>query len=165
MVEINLALLVTQVVTFLIAMVIVWKFFWGPLTKMMQDRTKKISSDIERAEDGRRVVESLEAEYHWSLSEIEEQARKEINEAIRKGNHAKEEILQDARKEAQRELEKARADLTLERAQVINGLRQQVSEISLAALEKVLGQGVGRQIQKNLLDEFITEVEQVEKVK
>jgi F-type H+-transporting ATPase subunit b len=165
MVEINLALLLTQVVTFLIAMFVVWKFFWGPLTQMMQERTKKISGDIERAENGRREVESLEAEYHRRLSQIEEQARKAINEAIQRGNHAKDEILQEARQEAQRVLEKAQADLQLEREQVIRELGNQVSEIALAAVERVLGQGVDTKIQQSLLDGFISEVEQVEKIK
>ena len=70
MIEISWPLLVTQVVTFLAAMVIIWKLFWGPLTRMMQERTQKISDDLERAENGRREIEALEADYHRRLAEI-----------------------------------------------------------------------------------------------
>jgi len=165
MIEISWPLLITQVVTFLAAMIIVWKLFWGPLTKMMQERSQKISDDLERAENGRREIEALEADYHRRLSEIEEQTRKEINEAVQKGNIAKEEILQEARAEAQRILEKTRQDLVVEREQVIRELRRQVSDLSLLAVERLLGQGIDMKVQKRLLDEFLDEVEKVEKVR
>ncbi|MCD4813193.1 F0F1 ATP synthase subunit B [bacterium] len=164
MIEISWPLLITQVVTFLVAMVVVWKLFWGPLTKMMQERTRKISGDLEKADHGRREIESLEADYHRRLSDIEEHARKEINSAIQKGNKAKEDILVEARDEAQKVLDKTRRDLAIERDQVIRELRSQVTEISMTAIERILGESIDKQVQQRLLDDFIDEVDKVQKL-
>jgi len=163
MIEISWPLLIIQVATFLAAMVVVWKFFWGPLKPMMNERTQKIADDLQRAENGRREVEALEGEYHRRLSEIEEKARKEINEALQRGHQAKEEILKDARAEAQRLLEKAQRDLAAEREKVVRELRHQVADISLAAVEKLIGQGMDQKIQQRLLDQFLSDLEKTGK--
>lgn len=164
MIEISWPLLLAQVVTFLAAMVIVWKLFWGPLTRMMEERTRKISDDLERAENGRQEIEALEADYHCRLAEIEEQASKQIKDAVNKGTLAREEILSGARQEAQRILEKAQQDLALERENVIRELRNQVTDLSLAAVERLLGQGLDQKVQRRLLDGFINEVDNLENV-
>ncbi|MBN1595744.1 F0F1 ATP synthase subunit B [candidate division FCPU426 bacterium] len=163
MIEIHWPLLLTQIATFLVAMFIIWKWFWGPLTRLLQQRSQKIAGDLERAEQGRREIDVLEAEYRQRLSQIEEQARRQINEAIQKGNQSKEEILQEARMEAQRILEKTRMDLALERDRVVRELRKQMADLSLAAIERLLGQGVDQKTQKRLLDDFMLEVEKAEK--
>lgn len=159
MIEISWPLLLTQIVTFLVAMVVVWRLFWGPLSRIMRERTEKISSDLERAETGRRELEALEADYRHRMAAIEEQARKEIKDAIQKGNQAKDEILESARQEAQRVLEKAQQDLVRERELVIHELRAHVADLSLSAVERLLGDGVDQKSQKRLLEEFLSEVD------
>jgi len=159
MIEINLFLLVTQIVTFLLAMVIVWKLAWGPLTQMMRERTERIAGDLQRAENGRREIEALEGEYHQRISEVEEKARQEIREALDRGNLAKEQLLEEARNEAKRILDRAQAELVQERERVVRELRAQVTDISLAAVERLLGQGLDQKAQKRLLDQFVSEVD------
>jgi F-type H+-transporting ATPase subunit b len=164
MIEINLFLLVTQVVTFLVAMVIVWKLFWGPLTQLMRQRATRIAEDVQRAEQGRREIEALEADYHHRLAALEAQVRQSIQDAVAKGNVAKDELLAEARAEAKRILDKAQADLALERERVVRELRAQVTDISLAALERLLGTGLDVQAQKRLLDQFVKDVQELKPV-
>lgn len=163
MVEINWGLLITQVATFLVAMVILWKFSWGPLTKMMEDRSKGIKDDIERAEKGRNEIEALEADYHRRLAEIEEKARKEINDAIQKGHQEKELILKEAREESQHLLEKNQEMLAQERQQVIRELRGQVTDIVLKTVEQLVGENADAKAHGNLVDRFIKDLEEVGK--
>jgi len=165
MIEISWELLITNIVTFLVAMVIVWKLFWGPLQKMMKSRSDKIANDIQQTEKGRNEVQALEADYKRRLAEIEEKVRKELNRAVQKGNAAKEEIIQTARQEAQRILEKAQKDLALEREQVLRELRKEVSELALTAAENLLRENLDKKIQTELLNGFIGKVKTAEKAK
>jgi len=159
MIEINWFLLITQIVTFLVAMTLVWKMAWGPLTKMMQERTGRIADDLQRAESGRREIEALEAEYHRRIAEVEAKARQEIQDALAKGNQAREQLLDEARAEAKRILEKAQQDLAQEREKVMRDVRSQIIDLSLAAVERLLGQGLDAKAQKQLLDRFVSDVE------
>ena len=159
MMELNWMLLSVQVATFLVAMVIIWKLFWGPLTNYMRERSSQIAGDLQRAEKGKREIEALEAEYHSRLTELETRAQQEIKDALARGAQAKEQILTEARQEAKRILEKAQADLSQERAQVVRELRAHITQISLQAVERLLGQGLDTQTQKRLLDQFISDLE------
>jgi F-type H+-transporting ATPase subunit b len=159
MMELNWMLLSVQVATFLAAMVIIWKLFWGPLTRFMRERSSQIESDLQRAETGKREIEALEAEYHRRLSELEERAQHEIKDALARGAQAHDQILAESRQEAKRILEKAQADLAVERERVVRELRSYVADISMDALEKLLGEGLDQRVQKRLLDQFVTELE------
>jgi F-type H+-transporting ATPase subunit b len=161
MMEINWVLLSVQVATFLVAMVIIWKLFWGPLTKFMQERSQQIEGDLKRAETGKREIEAMEAEYHRRLSELEERAQQEIKEALARGAQAKDQIMIEARQEAKRILDKAQSDLTLERERLLRELRSHMTEISLQAVERLLGQGLDQNVQKRLLDQFLSDLEKV----
>ncbi len=163
MIEINWSLLLIQVATFLAAMIVVWKFSWGPLTRMMQDRTHKIQDDIDRATKGRHEVEVLEGEYHRQLADIEDKARKTINEAIQKGHQERELILQEAQEEAKRLLEKNHEMLQQERQQVIKELRTEVSSIAIKAIEQLLQEKNKDELQDRLVDDFINDLDKVEK--
>ncbi len=164
MIEINWFLLVTQVVTFLAAMVIVWKLFWGPLTQLMRERSTRIAEDVKRAEQGRHEIEALEADYRRRLGELESQTRQALQDAVARGNQAKDQLLAEARAEARRVLDKAQADLAQERERVVRELRGQITDISLAALERLLGEGLDPQAQRRLLDQFVKDVQETKPV-
>jgi F-type H+-transporting ATPase subunit b len=163
MIEINWPLLLVQVATFLVAMIVVWKFSWGPLTRMMQERSRKIEDDIDRASKGRHEVEVLEGEYHRQLAEIEEKARKTINEAVQKGHQEREVILQEAQDEAKRLLEKNQEMLQQERRQVIKELRAEVSSMAIKAMEQLLQEKNKNELHARLVDDFINDLDKVEK--
>jgi F-type H+-transporting ATPase subunit b len=164
MIEINWFLLVTQIATFLAAMVIVWKLAWGPLTQLMRERSQKIASDLQKAESGRHEIEALEAEYHRRLADVEAKARQQIQDALAQGNQAKEQVLNEARAEAKRILEQAQRDLAQERENVLRELRAQMTDISLAAVEKLLGEGLDLKVQKRLLEQFVNEVDNLKAI-
>jgi len=159
MMELNWMLLSVQVATFLAAMWIIWKLFWGPLTNYMRERSGQIANDLQRAESGKREIEALEAEYHARLTALEARAQQEIKEALAQGTKAKEQIMAEARQEAKRILDKAQADLSQERDRVVRELRAHVTDISLQAVERLLGQGLDTQTQKRLLDQFVSDLE------
>lgn len=159
MMELNGMLLSVQVATFLAAMVIIWKLFWGPLTRFMKERSSQIAGDLERAERGKRDIEVLEAEYSTRLSDLEARAQQEIKDALAQGAKLKEQILTEARQEAKRILDKAQGDLSQERERVVRELRTHITELSLQAVERLLGQGLDAQAQKHLLNQFVSDLE------
>ena len=163
MIEINGFLLVTQVATFLVALAIVWRFFWGPLTRFMRERSERMAADVRRAEEGRREIEALEAEYQRRLAELEQRAQHEIQLALHRGQEAKDRMLLEAREEGRRILERARADLAAERERVVRELREHVSGISLAAVERLLGEGLDAKVQQRLLDQFVSETQSLKR--
>jgi F-type H+-transporting ATPase subunit b len=165
MIEISWPLLLVNIATFLAAMVIVWKFFWGPITQLMRERTRRISDDLSQAEKGRKEVEAMEADYRLRLAGIEEEARKAITEAVARGARHKEEMAAQARAEAERIAERARQDVAQAREQLIRELRGHVTQLSLDALQGFFENKLETPARKALMDAFLRDMEKIKGVR
>ncbi len=100
MIKIDPWLLLAQIASFLVALFILWRFFWGPLTQMIEKRRSAIAKELDDARKGREDAESLKHEYEQHLSQADETAKKILHAAIDEGHAAKEDILRAAREQA-----------------------------------------------------------------
>ena len=73
----------------------------------------------------------------------------------------RQELLDEARAEAQQLIDRAREEIAREREQAMTELRQQVADLSLSIADKVVGQSLDRNAQRRLIAEFIDETEEL----
>jgi F-type H+-transporting ATPase subunit b len=85
MVEINFNILIVQAVSFLIAVVILWKIAWKPLVTFLQNRRKGIEENINAAKTSKENALKLEEDYKKKISLIEQEARVMFNNALEEG--------------------------------------------------------------------------------
>jgi len=109
--DINTALSVWTAITFLLLIVVLGRFAWGPILQMVDTREKTIADAIEEAKKERAEAERAAAEMRQSL----ERARAEAAE--REAHGAREEALRlrdqaAAAERDQQDLKTARARLT-----------------------------------------------------
>ena len=69
------------IISFLVLMVILKKVAYGPLTKVLDERAAKISSDIDSAEKARQEAEKLAAQRQSELADTRQQATKVVADA------------------------------------------------------------------------------------
>lgn len=138
MIEINLSLLLAQVVTFLIALYIVWKLSWGPLQQLMKSRQERIRNDLQNAEQTRQAAARLESDYRFRLSQIEQQIKELITIAKLEGNRERDEIIKNARQEIAEIHKRALEQLELEKEDAMQQLRSKVIDISVSLSGKIM---------------------------
>ena len=136
--------IVTQLVGFLIVFLILKKYAFGTLLRLIDERRRVIERDLKDAETRRAEAERLEAEYQAKLRLIEQEARAKILEAVGEANRVSREIREDARQEALKIIESSKADIANEVAKSRTLIRNEMVELSLRA--------AGRLIRKNLTD-------------
>ena len=93
MIDINWKILAVQAITFVIALFILWKIAYKSIAQILADRTNKIKSDFDKAEQERIAMEKLRMEYEVKLKDIELEVKKLIGEATKSGQKTKEEIM------------------------------------------------------------------------
>ena len=138
MIEINPSLLLAQVVTFLIALFIVWKISWGPLQQLMKSRQERIRNDLQNAEQTRQAAARLESDYRFRLSQIEQQIKELITIAKLEGNRERDEIIKNARQEIAEIHKRALEQLELEKEDAMQQLRSKVIDISVSLSGKIM---------------------------
>ena len=156
--KIDPALLFIQAITFGLAVLVLWRFFWKPLAKFMETRRYAIEHDIETARQSRESAEQLQAQLTQRLAEIDTEAWRLLQLASDEGKRTREQILKEAQDEARRLLDNAGRQIAEARVRAIHDLRAETVALSMLIAEKALKQSVDAQVQHRLVDEFVAEL-------
>lgn len=138
MLEINPALFLSQMVTFLIALFIVWKIAWGPLQNLMKSRQDNIRENLQQAEQTRQAAARLEEDYRYRLSQIEQQTKELFVIAKLEGNRLRDEIVTNAQKEVSEMHKRSQEQLELKKEYLLRDLRTKVVELSLSLSGRII---------------------------
>jgi F-type H+-transporting ATPase subunit b len=152
--------IVTQIVGFLIAILLLKKFAWKPLLSMLEERRTKIKAEFDTIDEERKKTENLYADYEKKLREIDSVARVKIQEAAREGQKMADEIKEEARKEAREIVYKTREDVErdIEKAKV--QLRDEVISMTMQITEKLIGEKLDTEKDKKLVARFVDDLKQ-----
>ncbi len=153
--------LLTQIVGFLLAVWILKRFAWKPLLGMLEQRSARIKSDLDEAEQARKKAGELLLEYQRQLKEIDATARQKIQEAIAEGNRVAAEIREQSRIEAKEIISKARDELARDVAKAKVELRNDMVKMSILATEKIINEKLDDEKHRQLIGRFLDEVEHI----
>lgn len=159
MLHIDPTILISQVITFLVFLTVVWKVSWKPLLGFLRDRQEKIRQSLEDAENMRKAASKLEEDYRLRLQQVEQQSKELISQAKVEGNRAKDEIIKSAQKEIEEMRHRAEEHLDLEKEQLVRELRSNIVTLSLSLTNKIIGDAQLKSLSEDRLQEILKELE------
>jgi len=134
----DFGLLFWMLISFSILLIILRKFAWKPILKMLQDREDEISKSLNSAQQAKEQMEKLNAENEKILKE----ARAEREAMLREAKATKDKIVAQAQEAAKAEADKiiaaARAEIAAEKDAAMSELSDKVAELSVQIAEKIL---------------------------
>ncbi len=151
----NIGDILATLVVFIILMVLLKKFAWGPLMGVMQEREDLIAGEIETAEKSRQESRKLLEEQQNLLKEARTQAQQIVENAKKQGEVSREDIIANARAEAGRIKESAVQEIANEREQALSAVREEVVALSMLAASRVLGKEISEEDNRQLINETI----------
>ena len=155
---VDIRLVVTQILGFLVMVWALRRWAWGPLLAVLEARREKIAGEFREADRLKAEALGLKAKYDADLKGIDAQARLRLQEAVAEGQRVAAEIKAQAQKDAAVRLERAADEIAREREKAKEILKQQVIGLSLRTAEKILRQKLDDPAQRRLAGEFIDEV-------
>jgi F-type H+-transporting ATPase subunit b len=146
-----------QLVAFLIFIGLLWKLALGPIVSLLDKRQERIRESIEAAQRMQAELQATAARNEEILNE----ARREAQTILTNAREAGESTLTRAREEAARQAEEylSRAEATLrsETEQARLQLRQEVADIAVAAASKIVRKELDPAAQSRLIEETLSE--------
>ena len=143
-----------QILTFIVLVWFIQKFLWGPITDMMEARSKRIADGLAASERGKHELELAEQRSAERLRE----AKQDASDIIVAANKRSHEIIEDAKEqgrvEGQRQIEVAVAEIEQEVNRIKEDLRRQFVNLTLATAEKILE----REVDATAHDEFLNKM-------
>lgn len=153
--HIDVPVILTTVIGFLIVVWILKKYAWGPVLDLLDARREKIRSDYAAADTARDDAAKLKDEFEVQLGSIKVIEKERVQEAVKRGEDLADRIQTEARQKADATLDKARTDLEVETRNAQVELKDQVVDLAIGAAEKLIGQKLDDQTHRKLVQDYI----------
>lgn len=145
-------------VVFLLLLLLLWRFAWGPLSKALHDREHHMEQTLRQAEAARAESERLLAEHRTLMQQANQQVQAMLDEARRGAEANAEAIRRAAQQEAEATLERARREIESARDQALIDIWGRTAELAVAVAGKVLDREMGPDDQRRLVEQAMAEL-------
>ena len=145
-----------QLIVFVILFLLLKKYAFGPLMRVMNERSNYIANQITTAEKNREEVERLAEEHKAAVANA--RTEEMLDNARRSGEKQAADIIAAAESEARRLREEATAEITREKENAIAELREQVGSLSVLLAGKIISQELSAESHKALFEEAVKEM-------
>ena len=151
-------LLVSQIVNFLLLVVILRLVLYKPVLNMLAQRKERIAQSMKDAERASAAAQEAEQE----KAKILEAARREAQEIRAQATRDAEKIAQDVRSRADVEAQEIRMRSQADAEKMVEAAladaNKQIADLAILATERLLGHELAnRAEQERLVDEFLAE--------
>lgn len=138
--DIQLPQILFQVVNFGVVMGALTYLLYKPVQKALDDRAHRIAEGQAAAEAAMAEKDALESQKRKLERDNDKKVAELIEQATKKAQAQKQEILAKAKAEAQQEVEKLKEQWLIEKQQLKQDMRQELVETVMSVTEKVIGQ-------------------------
>jgi F-type H+-transporting ATPase subunit b len=157
--DVDFSHIITQILAFLVMLWVLKKFCWAPLLSLLQERKEFIASEFKDVAAKKEAVHHLVEDYQNKLKGIESEARIKLQEAISEGRKIAKAIQEEAQANAKAAELKNQAEIQKQIASAKTQLRNDMINLVIATSEKFLHQKLDDSAQRQLIAEFVQEVE------
>lgn len=156
--DINPGLTLWTAITFLLLLVVLSKFAWGPIVKMLNERESTIREAIESAKKERAEAEKLMAEQKAALSTATREAAELAKRNQAEVETLRQELTAKARKEADELVASARKQIVEEKAKAVTELRGMVADLAIEAAGKLVKANLDDKAQRALVEDYLKQL-------
>ena len=157
-ISINLWDILVSLANLVILFLLVKKFLYKPVKKMLETRQASIDSDYAKAYEAKEQALADKLAYEEKLSEAKTEADGVIQSAVSMAKLRENEILAEAKEKADAIMRKANDDASLELKKAEKSIKDEIVVVSTLLAEKLLERELNEKDNKELVDSFIAEI-------
>ena len=157
--EFSIGLFFWQTIIFILLIFLLKKYAWKPILDAVNEREEGIKNALLSAEKAKEEMASLQSDNEETLKK----ARAERDSLLKEAREIKQQLIDDAKNEAQSEAKKiisqAQETIQNEKKAAISDLKNQVAYLSIDIAEKVLKEKLSDdKTQMNLVKDLVKDV-------
>lgn len=132
---------------------------YKPVKKFMADRTERIKNEIEAARAEREEALEFKEKYERLIAQVEREREEILLQAHKKAMERSDQLLFDARREADAMYDLALAELDTERKNRLDEMKREMIEISMLVASRFVEVSIDRETQDRYIEEAFSEWE------
>ena len=131
---------------------------FNPVRDMLEKRRQRVADEQETAKRERQEAIAYKEEYEQKLKEIKKEAEEILSEARKKAMKNEAKIVAEAKEEAARIMERANAEIELEKKHALDDMKQEMIAIATMMAQKVVTASIDTKVQEDLIEETLKEM-------
>ena len=144
---------------FLIVVIVLGKFAWGPVLSLLQEREQFIRKSLSDAKHDRDEAEARLKDYAAKLQSAQVEAVAIIDEAKRDAERLREELKQRARTEADNMVRNAEKQIEMQTTRAMAQIRQEAVDLSVTIASKILQRTISKEDNEKLISDALKQIE------
>jgi F-type H+-transporting ATPase subunit b len=146
-------------VIFLVVVLLLGKFAWGPVLGLLRQREEFIHKSLSDAKRDRDEAEARLKDYAAKLQSAQAEALTIVEGARRDGERLREELRQRAKTEADTQIANAQRQIQLETTRALQQIRHEAVDLSVAIASKLLQRNITKEDNEKLIDEALRQID------
>jgi F-type H+-transporting ATPase subunit b len=159
LIEVAPGLMIWTLICFGITFLVLRKYAFGPVQKMIDERRDRIRKSIEEADHARAEARRLLEEHKQLRAQARGEAEEILSEARRLADALRERVREETDADRQRRLEETKREIQAETTRALEQIRSEVAILALDAAERVTRRSLDEKDQRKLIDDAIGELD------
>ena len=144
---------------FLIVVLVLGKFAWGPVLSLLQQREQFIHKSLSDAKRDRDEAEARLKDYAAKLQSAQAEAVAIIEDARKDAERLRDDLRQRARTEADTMIKNAERQIELQTSRAMQQIRQEAVELSVTIASKLLQRNITKKDNDKLIADALKQIE------
>ncbi len=157
-ISVNIWQMFASLANLVLLFLMVKKFLYKPVKKMLEQRQNTIQSDYDAAAQAKEQAYSDKVKYEEKLQGAKAEADEVIKSAVNTANEREKEIIAEARVKADGIVRQAENEAVLERKKAEDAVKKEIVEVSSLLTEKVLEREISAEDHQRFIDSFIESI-------
>ncbi|MAF85047.1 MAG: ATP synthase F0 subunit B [Dehalococcoidales bacterium] len=154
---ISLPTLLAQIINFAILLVLLYLVAYKPIMRMFDERSRKIKESIEQTESIKEQAAHAEEEAEKRIEAAGKEGQELVARAVRTGEEVRQQTQQEAKRDAELLIARARTEIQRERDEAIGELRKEFADLTIKAAEKVIDRSLDKKAHRQIIDKVLKE--------
>ena len=157
-ISVNLWQILISLANLLVMFLILKKFLFKPVQKVVAQREEQVGRIYEDANQDRNAAASMKQEYEARLATAREEADSIVRNAVTTAQRRGDAIVQEASNQASHLRQKAEEEIARDKRQMLLDVRSEISDMAVSIASKVVEREIDKKDHEHFVEEFIRNV-------
>lgn len=135
-----------------------YKFFWKAIVEYFEKRTNYMTEQVDSAAQANKQALAYEAQANDTMKQARVDSKNILDRSKNEAIRVREEIIEDAKQEANSKIEGARLEIEREKVLARKEIESEVVDIALTAAREIVKDSINEQKGEEIVDDFIKEL-------
>ena len=157
-ISVNIWQILISLINLLIMYLILKKFLFGPVQKIIATRKQQVEDIYTEAQEKLGSAETMRTQYEEKLATARDEADGIVRNAQQTAQRRSDAIVAEANSQASHIKQRAENEIAQEKKQMLSDVRGEISDIAVEIASRIVGREIRKEDHDSFVDDFIRNV-------